>query len=125
MASSVQALLMAVVTQGLSVANPAAAAPVNGAVFAVPTTAGFDITWDAVFAGTALGAVQVDLQGSLDAAFTNPIQLDTFNVVGSTARHVTSKQVPFLRARLVSAAGGDATSTLVVRVYVKKRGADV
>jgi len=119
------ALIVGVPQQDLNVANAAANAPVNGTPLAVPSSAGVDITWDLVFSGTALATVQVDLQGSLDAAFTNPIQLDTVNVVGSTGRHVTNKQVPFLRVRLVSATGGDATSAIVARVYIKKRGADV
>lgn len=119
------ALIIGVPAPALSVVNAAANAPVNGTPFAVPASAGEDFTWDVVFAGTALTTVQVDLQGSLDAAFTNPIQLDTFNVVGSTGRHVTNKQVPFIRVRLVSATGGDASSSVVARVYAKKRGADI
>jgi hypothetical protein len=125
MASSVQALLSAVVSQALSVLNAAGLAPVNGQVFAIPGTAGYDITWDVVLAGTALGTIQVDLQGSMDATFTNPVQLDTYNVVGNTGRHVTNKQMPFLRVRLVTATGGDPTSSVIARVYAKKRGAEI
>lgn len=125
MASSILALIVGLVSQALNVLNPAANPPVNGQAFAVPSSAGMDISWDVTASGTALATVQVDLQGSLDATFTNPSQVDTVNVVGSFARSVTGKQWPFLRIRVVAATGGDATSQLVGRLYVKKRGADV
>lgn len=120
-----QTLLTGVATAALNVANAAANAPANGQAFALPSSAGFDIFWDVITTGTALATIQVDLQGSMDAAFTNPIQIDTENTLGNKGQFVTGKQCPFMRARLVAATGGDATSTVAVRVYIKKRGADV
>lgn len=120
-----QTLITGLTAPALASVNPAAQAPLNGQAFALPGSAGMDLAWDVIAGGTALATMQVDIQGSMDAAFTNPFQIDTLNVVGSTGRFVTGKQAPFLRARLVLATGGDGTSTLAVRVYIKKRGADV
>jgi hypothetical protein len=125
MASAIVALLHGVPSPALNVVNPANLAPVNGQAFAVPGTSGVDVSWDIIAGGTALATFQADLQGSMDAAFTNPEQLDTTNVVGSFARSITGKQMPFMRIRIVTATGGDGTSTLVGRILTKKRGAEI
>lgn len=119
------ALILAVVSPALNVVNPTAAAPANGTPFAAPSSAGYDIFWDLIVNGTAPATLQIDLQGSMDAAFTNPVQIDTYNLLVSTGRFVTGKEAPFLRLRLILATGGDGTTTVIGRIYLKKRGADV
>lgn len=113
----------------VNVSLPGTAQPVQGSVgasFAVPNDkSGYDITWDLYITGTAPGALQVDLQGSFDQAFTNPGQVDTYNLLVSTMRFVTAKQVPFLRLNIVTFSGGDATTRILGRIYVAKRGAGV
>lgn len=110
-----------------------AAAGQIGQPFAVPgDNAGRDLTWETVITGTAPATLQVDLEGSLDQAFTvataNPgvaagAQLDTFAGVASTMRHVTNKQVNFVRGNIIALTGGDATTRVLVRIYMAKRGA--
>lgn len=118
-------LILGVPSPALNAVNPTSLAPLNGTPFAAPSSAGYDIFWDLLIGGAALTTLQVDLQGSMDAAFTNPVQIDTYNLLVSTGRFVTGKEAPFLRLRLVLATGGDGTSSVVGRVYLKKRGADV
>lgn len=125
MASGAVALIWGLVQAALNVLNPTASAPVNGTVFAAPSSAGYDIFWDLAISGTAPTTLQVDLQGSMDAAFTNPVQIDTYNLLVSTGRFVSGKEAPFLRLRNVLATGGDGTTLIVGRIFLKKRGADV
>ncbi len=125
MASTVVGLIWGLVQAALNVLNPTANAPVNGQVFAAPSSAGYDIFWDLNISGTAPATLQVDLQGSMDAAFSNPVQMDTYNLLVSTGRFVTGKEAPFLRLRNVLATGGDGTTLVVGRIFLKKRGADV
>lgn len=125
MASSAVALIWGLVQAALTALNPTSLAPFNGTVFAAPSSAGYDIFWDLAISGTAQSTLQVDLQGSMDAAFTNPVQIDTSNLLVSTGRFVTGKEAPFLRLRVVLGTGGDGTSLVVGRIFLKKRGADV
>lgn len=125
MASGIVALIWGLVQAALNAVNATSLAPLNGQGFAAPSGAGYDVFWDLAISGTALTTLQVDLQGSMDAAFTNPVQMDTYNLLVSTGKFVTGKEAPFVRLKLVLATGGDASSTVVGRLFLKKRGADV
>lgn len=117
MASAVVGLQDATVVTLLNAVAAAGAGP----TFAVPPgSRENDLTWDVVVAGGPPASLQVDLQGSLDAAFTNPIQLDTYNVVANTGRHVVNKAIPFIRANLIAIGAGGGTVT--VRLHTRARG---
>lgn len=104
-----------------------------GQPFAVPgDCAGRDITWDLIITGTAPTTLEVDLEGSLDQGFTvatansgsaTGAQLDTYTGTVSTQRSVTAKQVSFVRLNVITLTGGDATTRIVGRIYLAKRGA--
>ena len=103
-----------------------------GQAFAVPgDNAGRDYTWDLVITGTAPATLEVDLEESLDQAFTiaaqqpgvaTAAQMDTFTGVASTTRHVTNKQTVFVRLNIIGLTGGDATTRILGRIYFQKRG---
>lgn len=104
----------------------------QGQPFAVPgDNAGRDILWDLIITGTAPTTIEADLEGSLDAAFTianaqpgvaTAAQLDTTTLALSQMRAVTNKQVPFMRINIVTLTGGDATTRILGRIYLAKRG---
>jgi hypothetical protein len=104
-----------------------------GQAFAVPgDTAARDYTWDLVITGTAPATLEVDLEEALDSAFTiaaqqpgvaTAAQMDTFAGVASTTRHVTNKQTNFVRLNIVTLTGGDATTRILGRIFMGKRGA--
>jgi hypothetical protein len=125
MASATVGLIWGLVQAALNALNPTSLAPLNGTVFAAPSGAGYDIFWDLAISGTALSTLSVVLQGSMDAAFTNPVQIDSYALVANMGQFVTGKETPFLRLRIVTATGGDGTSLVVGRIFLKKRGADV
>jgi hypothetical protein len=103
-----------------------------GQPFAMPAQdVGHDFTWDLIITGTAPATLEVDLEESLDQAFTiaaaqpgvaTAAQADTFTGVASTTRHVTNKQTLFLRLNIVTLTGGDATTRIQGRIFVAKRG---
>ena len=94
-----------------------------GQPFAVPgDTSGRDIFWDLLISGTAPATLVVNLEGSMDSAFTNPIQLDTYALLVSMGQFVTSAQVPFMRLNIATLTGGDATTRILGRIYLAKRG---
>ncbi len=104
-----------------------------GQAFAVPgDTSARDYTWDLVITGTAPATLEVDLEESLDQAFTvansqpgvaTAGQMDTFAGVASTTRHVTNKQTLFVRLNIIALTGGDATTQILGRIFFGKRGA--
>lgn len=111
----------------------AASAAQIGQPFAIPgDAAGRDITWELVITGTAPSTLEVDVEGSLDQGFTvataNPgaatgAQLDTYTGVVSTMRHITNKQIPFVRMNIIAMTGGDSTTRIMGRFTLAKRGA--
>jgi hypothetical protein len=103
-----------------------------GQGFAVPgDNAGRDYTWDLIITGTAPATLEVDLEESLDQAFTiatqqpgvaAAAQMDTFAGVASTTRHVSNKQTVFVRLNIITLTGGDGTTRIQGRIYFQKRG---
>ena len=122
MASQIFALLYGQASASLPGTSAPAVAP--GQAFSVPgDNSGYDITWDVVITGTAPTTLVVNLEGALDAAFTVPIQIDTNNQTASYGRTVTSKETPFLRLNITTLTGGDGTTRILGRIYLRKRGA--
>ena len=83
----------------------AAAAVGTGTVYAVPQCpvgglfgSGKEFTWQVNT--NAVGAIQVDLEGSLDNS--NWFVLDSYAGVGDTLRSVASKPVNFIRANVIT-----------------------
>lgn len=126
-------------TQGLLAGQPGVSLPAQGQAavsigqpFALPgSTSGHDLTWDLQISGTAPATLEVDLEGALDQAFAvatqNPgaasgAQLDTYTGVVSTMRHVTNKQVNFVRLNIITLTGGDGTTRIMGRIFCAKRG---
>lgn len=98
----------------------AASGAANGTALVMPGAPGeaYELTWEVDVAGGPPASLQVDLEGSFDAAFTIAHQLDTYATVADTMRHVVNKPVPFVRVRLVSIGAGGGTVT--GKVYVRK-----
>jgi hypothetical protein len=109
-----------------------AAAGQIGQPFAIPgDSSARDYTWDLVITGTAPATLEVDMEESLDQGFTianqqpgvaTAAQMDTFAGVASTTRHVTNKQTNFVRLNIIALTGGDATTRILGRIFMGKRG---
>lgn len=94
-------------------------APAVGDPFAMPPgSREYDIAWDALLAG-AITAFVVNIEGSMDAAFTNPVVLDTYTGTTSKGQFITGKLMPFIRANITSLTGG---GNALVRAYFRARG---
>ena len=70
-------------------------------------------TWEIVVSG-APTALQVDLEGSLDA--TNWYTLDSSTITTSEMRHLVNKPVKYIRANLTTLSGG-TTPKVTVSCY--------
>lgn len=127
----------ALVNGQVGISLPGAAQPVAGAgqAFAIPQAdCGHDLTWDLVITGTAPATLEVDLEESLDQAFTiangqpgvaGAAQMDTFAGLVSTTRHVTNKQTLFVRLNIIAITGADSTTRILGRIFAVKRGSGV
>jgi hypothetical protein len=130
--SSIQRAVDGQLNVSLPGLNQAAAGQI-GQPFAIPgDAAARDYTWDLVITGTAPATLEVDLEESLDSAFTianqqpgvaTAGQMDSFAGVASTTRHVTNKQTNFVRLNIIALTGGDATTRILGRIFMGKRGA--
>ncbi len=94
-------------------------APAAGQAFAVPPgSREYDVAWDALLAGT-ITAFTVNIEGSMDAAFTNPVVLGTYTGTTSKGGFITGSLMPFIRANVTALTGG---GTALVRAYFRARG---
>jgi hypothetical protein len=126
MATAPQLLLRPYRGLSLTTAPVQAGVLPTGQIFAAPQYAGnrgpLQVTWDYSFGGTALGTVNVRLEGTdVDnpqsaAAAVWADADDGTAVAGEAARHVVNKEFKFFRVRVTGATGGDATTTITAGI---------
>ena len=115
MASSVIGLQDATVNTLLA----AAAVEGPGAAYAMPPgTSANDVEWDWVMPGPP-ATVSLNLEGSMDAMFSNPVVLQNVDVVGAGGGAILGIAFPFIRANLVTITGG---GSVTVRLVSRRAG---
>jgi len=73
-------------------------------------------TWEIKLGESSPGAIVVALQGSLDG--TNWYDLDTYNVVADTMRHIANKPSLYVRANLTTLSGGGSPVPSITVRYI-------
>lgn len=102
----------------------AGVAPLNGEAFAVPSGGsgggnladGRTVRWQTLFAGTALGSVNMRIQGAMNDVPAEYIDLDTDTTVGGNSKTVVGVRARFLRGQVQAYTGGDATSKVTLKI---------